>query len=91
MIFVDRLMNWGMTIRGRTVPSCHLWSNKSTVELIEFGKKIGMKQEWIHTGTTGLEHFDLVPSKRTLAVKNGAKEVNTLDEMLKARSGQDKV
>ena len=73
MLYVDKLMNFGM-IQGKIITNCHLWSDKSTEELIEFGKKIGMKKEWIHTGTINHDHFDLTLAKRILALKSGAKE-----------------
>lgn len=41
-------------------------------ELHEFARSIGLKREWYQTGTSGFPHYDLVQSKRNLAIIRGA-------------------
>lgn len=45
-------------------------------ELLEMIDKIGVQRKWIQYAGTYNEHFDICLSKRKLAVKNGAKEIN---------------
>ena len=59
-------------IRGRTVKNCHMWSDESAEELLEFAEKIGLKKNWIQKSRRGLIHFDLVEKLREKAVQNGA-------------------
>lgn len=54
---------------------CHLLAD-STEELIAFAKRLGMKREWFQDDNAG-GHFDLVPTRRELAVKLGAVEVTS--------------
>ncbi len=64
---------------------CHLIGTDEK-ELIEFGRKIGLKKEWLQRKT--LLHFDICLSKRILAIKNGAKKIGfreVADLILKKR------
>lgn len=65
-VFVDSLMNHGWVLRGKNVESCHLCAD-SLEELDEFAVNIGMKTSWRHK-----DHYDLVASKRALAIARGA-------------------
>lgn len=56
---------------------CHLWGDSAT-ELVEFAKKIGVKEEWIQVRS--MVHFDLTPEQRTQAIANGAVEVDIEDD-----------
>ena len=77
MIYVD-LLNFSRMLNKKTVRTCHLWSDKSTEELMEFGKRLGLAGIWVHTGDKGVDHFDLMPFKRVEAVRIGAKEVDCI-------------
>lgn len=46
--------------------SCHMMAD-TKAELMEFAARLGLKATWLHKN-----HFDIVPSKRALAVKLGA-------------------
>lgn len=52
----------------------------STQELLEMADKIGVARKWIQYPGTYLEHFDICKSKRFLAVRNGAIEVDHENE-----------
>lgn len=68
-VYVDKLYNHGLRIRGRKVLSCHLFAD-SLEELEAFGKKLGLKRSWIHC--SNLIHFDITTSKREEAIRLGA-------------------
>jgi hypothetical protein len=59
---------------------CHLFTDSLDLEeLHQFAEKLGLQRAWFQQHPT-LPHYDLVPSKRTLAIKYGAKAV-TGEEM----------
>ena len=69
MIYVDKLVAWPSGVW------CHLLTDGPLNELHAFAKKIGLKREWFQPGST--PHYDLKPSKRVMAVKEGAIEADT--------------
>ena len=54
---------------------CHMLAD-STDELLEMADRIGVARRWIQHAGTYREHFDICMSKRSLAVRAGAKEVS---------------
>lgn len=62
---------------------CHLWADKTEdlPQLHEIARKIGLKRAYFQN-RPGFPHYDLVPSKRKLALAAGAKEQD-LREWLK--------
>lgn len=54
---------------------CHMIAD-TTEELLQMVDKIGVQRKWIQYASTGNEHFDICLSKKKLAVKYGAKEIN---------------
>lgn len=48
----------------------------TTEELLVMADRIGVQRKWIQYPNTWKEHFDICKSKRDLAVKNGAIEVD---------------
>lgn len=74
-VYVDALIIWG----GDDAPkcfqhkhSCHMYAD-TLDELHIMAKKIGLKQSWFQNHKF-LPHYDLVTTKRILAVKYGAIE-----------------
>lgn len=63
---------------------CHMWAD-SLEELHEIAKCIGMKRSWFQDKKR-LKHYDLVPSKRALAIKYGAVEMSYVEWYKKNRS-----
>lgn len=55
---------------------CHCWSGtpgtKGYEELLRFADSIGLNRRWFQVRSTQ-PHFDLVPSKRRLALAKGAR------------------
>jgi hypothetical protein len=75
LILVDDLHEYGWVMRGRKTPSCHMVSDTSPEELIEFAKSIGLRETWFQDPAK-FPHFDLTPSKRAKAIANGAVAVS---------------
>ncbi len=73
-VYVDMMLNHGWKLRGRVIESCHLLADTKN-ELLEFAEsKLELKPGWVQNGS--LLHFDLTESKRTLAIKQGAVELD---------------
>lgn len=72
-VYVDSLRPCIKNKHWKYDHSCHLFAS-TTAELLEFAKKIGLKPGWIQRSK--LVHFDLNATKREVAVKQGAIEVN---------------
>ncbi len=55
---------------------CHLMAD-SDEELHTFAARIGMKREWaqLDARRPWLNHYDLTPTRRTLAIEQGAQEL----------------
>ena len=49
----------------------HMWSDDLD-ELHAMADRIGLKRSWFQTGNIRFLHYDVVPSKRALALKHGA-------------------
>lgn len=60
---------------------CHLTAD-STRELFDMACKLRLSPNYIQRSSSGVVHFDLVPSKRALAIKLGAIEISA-QEMVK--------
>jgi hypothetical protein len=60
---------------GRMV-MCHMIAD-SPKELHAMADKIGVSRKWFQNADKGKPHYDICKSKRTLAVKYGAKEVSS--------------
>lgn len=73
-VYVDPLVEYGGSRTFRWKTSCHMFSN-SELELHIMAKKIGCQRWWFQDHER-LPHYDLVASKRELAIKYGAKEVS---------------
>lgn len=88
-VYVDMLINYGWKLG----PSCHMTADNDT-ELHAFALKIGLKKAWHQPNKhSALSHYDLVQSKRKLAVAKGAIEIDRnevskrISEALKLKNG----
>ena len=60
---------------------CHMWAD-SREELNAMADKLGLKRAWIQWDAKPyMIHYDLVPSKRALAIKAGAVEITAIQYM----------
>ena len=74
-VYVDGLMTFGGDEAPRCFrhkPSCHMYAD-TLDELHVMAIKIGLKRSWFQDHWS-LKHYDLVPSKREIAVRLGAVE-----------------
>ena len=81
--YVDKLRPFGWRIRGRETESCHLLAD-SLDELHAMAQAIGLKREWFQDKRSG-KHYDLVPSKRDLAIARGAIALDDVQFVAKLR------
>lgn len=77
MVYVDNFYTTGAGNYGRMKMSHMIADTKE--ELLKMAKSIGMREEWIQDEGTPREHFDVSISRRKLAIKLGAKEINFRD------------
>lgn len=57
---------------------CHCWHSKHNVEeLCKFAERLGLKRRYLQQGH--FPHFDLIPSKRRLAIRLGAVPIKLRD------------
>jgi hypothetical protein len=95
MIMVDELQSYpqranteqGRRYFGEGKQSCHLTitPGESLDELHAFAAKIGMKREWFQADKT-CPHYDLMPSRRTVALTAGATFVTARDQVIERRA-----
>ena len=57
---------------------CHMWTDGDIEELHKFAKEIGLKKAWFQNKKR-FPHYDLVTSKRKLAIENGATYISLYD------------
>ena len=75
-VYVDDLANWGWKLRGRTVASCHMFTDSADLEeLHRIAAEIGMKRRWFQDHHLA-PHYDLTPTRRADAIAVGAVEVD---------------
>lgn len=75
-VYVDRLRNWGWTLRGHATMNCHMFTDQiDLTELHQMAQDIGMKRAWFQDKPS-LPHYDLTASRRELAVEQGAIELD---------------
>lgn len=77
-IYVDEIRDYGSMVPGWLATRlgtlwCHCWTDGPIEELHQLMEKIGMKRSWFQNHPRH-PHYDLVPSKRKLAIKYGAIE-----------------
>lgn len=66
---------------------CHLWAD-SEEELHTMAQRLGMRRSWFQN-RPGFPHYDLVPSKRALALRLGAKEMSLIKWLREKRARTD--
>jgi hypothetical protein len=74
MIYVDEIRNipWVSGSAKRYGNSwSHMWVDGEIEELHQFAEKIGLKRKYFQNKPS-FPHYDIIPSKRILALKHGA-------------------
>ena len=54
---------------------CHMWCDGDIEELHLFALKIGLKRQYFQKSKV-FDHYDLIPSKRMLAIRCGAEQMS---------------
>jgi hypothetical protein len=65
---------------------CHLWASapEELERLHAIARAIGLKRQWFQD-RPGFPHYDLVPSKRVLALKKGAEPKDLRDFLVETK------
>lgn len=80
-IYVDDIIDYGTGRMGGKW--CHMWTDGTEADLNTFALKIGLKLDWAQY-RPNFYHYDLRPSIRTKALKQGAVYMD-LREWIKPR------
>ncbi|HEY9678657.1 MAG TPA: DUF4031 domain-containing protein [Drouetiella sp.] len=80
-VYVDQLMHHGGTGFWAGKKSCHMFAD-TLEELHAMAEKIGMKRAWFQDNGQSAEHYDLVASRRALAIKQGAIELTKREQVV---------
>lgn len=80
-VYVDEQQVWPNAWGPFKAGSCHLAAD-TLDELHAFAARLGMKRSWFQPGRGRHPHYDLVRSRRDLAVALGAKEVTGREMVL---------
>lgn len=75
MIYVDQLVYYPESSL-KYKRWCHMATDSDIEELHKFALEIGLRRSWFQD-TKGHPHYDIIPTKRVLALKKGAKSVTT--------------
>lgn len=78
-VYVDRVRDYGDSVKGVAKRWgsrwCHMIADTED-ELHAFAARIGMRRSWAQYPGTPRSHYDLVPSRRERAVREGAIEID---------------
>jgi hypothetical protein len=95
LIYVDDTFKWPIedtNPSARPVAAkhggrwCHLWCDPGEEDALHLlASKIGIRRQWFQRRET-LSHYDLVPSKRVLAIAYGAVPASLAEWMRKYRT-----
>ena len=86
MILVDSISGYETKLRYKQW--CHMVSDTSEDELHAFAVKLGLRREWAQLRPkASAAHYDLVPTKRALALRLGAIEVTSRELVLRNYDG----
>jgi Protein of unknown function (DUF4031) len=75
MIYVDEIKFYPNT-NLKYKKWCHLWTDSDNIEELHlFAEKLGLKRDWFQN-KKNIPHYDLVPTKRDLAIQFGAQQIS---------------
>lgn len=79
-IYVDEIMDWTIVAKARGLRHthwCHLTAD-TEAELHAFAARLGLRRSWFQKKSDRdyRWHYDIVPSKRSEAVRLGAQEIS---------------
>lgn len=91
-IYVDETTDYPDSMISRSARRngtkwCHMFADTEE-ELKDFATRLGLKKQWFQKKHNPfLSHYDIVPSKRALAIKLGAIEESTKEYIVRTRIG----
>ena len=84
MVYVDKLHQWIAKDKIAHIVGarfnhmwCHMWADTAK-ELHTMAESMGLKFKWAHQANDGFWHYDLVPTKRKIAIDKGAIETDII-------------
>jgi len=89
-VYVDPPTEYQQEVKGyigrsrERVRWCHMIAD-TPAELHAMAGEIGLRREWVQSSSRGDLHYDLVPTKRELAIKYGALALKRYDFARKLR------
>lgn len=90
-VYVDEPTDYGARVKGAARRYGTVWSHMmadTEDELIAMAKVIGLSERHIQHRGMATAHFDIIPTKRLLAIKHGAQEMATR-EIIRMRRQAD--
>jgi hypothetical protein len=88
MIYVDQIIDYTGITKLTFKKWCHMWTDGTAEELHVFAEDIGLLRRWFQD-KANFPHYDITPSKRTLALSKGAKFMHYM-EYYKMQRARDK-
>jgi len=85
MIMVDQIIKWPSARPPFDKGSCHLTTDGDLEELHAFAARIGLRRAWFQEHPK-MPHYDLTPSRRVLALYEGAVFVEARQQAIQRRS-----
>ncbi len=77
-VYVDELRTYPNTpLRYKTW--CHMACDGEEAELHQMAQRIGLRRAWYQDKNPRLAHYDLTPSRRVLAISEGAISVDGME------------
>jgi hypothetical protein len=93
-VYVDQIIDYGDAVKSRLGHSkwCHMTADTQP-ELHEAAEAIGLRRAWFQNKDGITWHYDIVPSKRALAIRNGAISVDytKMAELIGSRRAEAKM
>jgi hypothetical protein len=84
MLYVDEVKTYEYSKIKWGKKWSHMWTDGDIEELHQMAEKIGLKRKYFQDKPK-FPHYDIIPSKRKLAIKNGA-QFKPLKEWLKTNN-----
>lgn len=77
VVYVDEIVDYGDTVKQLLGHAkwCHMTADTMD-ELHEMAELIGLKRSWFQNKDGVTWHYDIVPTKRVLAIRSGAVPVD---------------
>ena len=74
----------------RMLPETDPFDDDARRALVEFGRRIGLRDEWLQKPNSGMVHYDLTERMRAVAVRAGALEIPRREWARRAMDAADR-